>query len=253
MVVASNALYFPSICFSKLSILFQYRRLFHSKKFKGVLITVGIASTIYCVISMSVLTALCLPIQVPTLEDPHVQPLACVDIEYMLLWICSFNAAFDLLILCLPIYYVWRLHTTFRRKVQLTILFLLGLFVVAISIFRTWYFTHLGFEDMTWTGSLGNLWTEIEGCMAIVAGCLPAMMPIFRGRGRGKTKPTYKSSENVNLVTFGSSGKKKSKDISVTMQTTVDATAVNEGNYRELIDQVGQQNQAMYYQGGGRW
>lgn len=239
VLVASDALYFPSICFSKLAILFQYRRLFPAKKFKSVLITVGVASTVYCIISMSVLTALCVPIQVPTLEDPLAQPLACVNIEYMLLWICSWNAAFDLIILLLPMHYVWRLNTTFRRKLQLTFVFLFGSFVVAISILRTWYFTKLDFSDTTWSGSLGNMWTEVEGCMAIVVGCLPAMMPVFRGNCFGRQSSGRKPTANINLVTFGSGGKRKQlREISVSMDTAVDTTTDRDGNYTKLTDQV---------------
>ena len=220
-----------------------------------VLVAVGVGSTVYCIIGMSVLTALCLPYQVPTLENPDVHPLACLNLTYMLLWICSINAAFDLIILFLPIRNVWCLNTTVRRKLQLTFLFLFGSFVVAISILRTWYFTHLDFGDFTWTGgSLGNMWTEVEGCMAIVVGCLPAMMPVFRGRGFGRKKPTFKPRENVNLVTFGSGGKNKMPhDTPVIMQTTVTGTTLGNGNYTELIDHVGHENHARYYQGDGRW
>lgn len=213
------------------------------------------ASIVYCIIGMSVLTALCLPIQVPTLENPHVQPLACTNLTYMLLWICSINAALDLIILILPLHNVWRLNTTIRRKLQLTFLFLFGSFVVAISILRTWYFTHLDFYDFTWTGgSLGNMWTEVEGSMAIVVGCLPAMMPVFRGKGFGRKKPTFQPHQNVKLVTFGSGGKNNNPhDVSINMQTTVTGTTLDNGNYTELMDHTGQENHARYYQGDGMW
>lgn len=259
-VIASDALYFPSICFSKLSILFQYRRLFPSKRFKLVLVAVGIGSVIYCIIGMTLLTVLCLPLEVPTLENPHAQPLACTNLIYLLLWICSVNAALDVIILILPLHNVWHLKTTVRRKLQLTFLFLFGSFVVAISILRTWYFTHLDFHDFTWTGgSLGNMWTEVEGSMAIVVGCLPAMMPVFRRKcfGRqcvGRKKPALQPRENINMVTFGSGGKKnKPHGTSLAMQTTVTGTVLDNGNYIELVDHVGQENHARHYQGGGTW
>lgn len=253
--IASNALYFPSVCFSKLAILFQYRRLFPSNRFKWVLNAVGVGTTVYCIISMSVLTALCLPIQVPTLENPLVQPLACSNLTYMLTWICSINSGFDTIILLLPMHNVWRLNTTVRRKLQLTFLFLFGSFVVAISILRTWYLTHLDFNDFTWTGgSLGNMWTEVEGCMAIIVGCLPAMMPVFRGKGFGRKKSTFKPQVNINLATFGSGGKKKSIDPSASIQTMVNGTAIDNGYYTKLPNQVNQENQArFYYQGDDRW
>lgn len=54
----------------------------------------------------------------------------------------------------------------------------------------------------------------------------------------------------MNLVTFGSGGKRiKLNDISV-MQTTVTATTHRDGNYTELVDQLGQENQNQYYPGG---
>lgn len=240
LLLAVGALYPASICFSKLSILFQYRRLFPARNFKWVLIAVGVASTIYCIISMIALTALCLPVKVPALDDPLAKhPLACANIKTIVLWICSWNAAFDSIVLLLPMHYVWGLNITFRRKLQLTFVFLFGLFVVAISIVRTWYFTKLDFNDFTWSSSLGNMWSEVEGCMAIVVGCLPAMMPIFRASCSGRQTPGRKPTANINLVTFGSSGRRyKLRDISTTMSTTVNATRTGDANYTELTDQV---------------
>lgn len=244
MVVASNALYFPPICFSKLSILFQYRRLFPSRRFRSVLIAVGATSIAYCIISMSAFTALCVPIRVPTLENPLVPPLACTNVVDMIIWICSLNSVLDLIILLLPMHYVWRLKVTFRRKLQLTFVFLFGSFVVAISILRTWYFTHIDFHDYTWSGSMGNMWSEVGGCMAIVVGCLPAMMPIFRGGCFRRREPALGPTQNINLVTFGSSGKRnKFRDVSVDMPTTVDATTHGAGHYTVLTDRPSHENQ----------
>lgn len=193
---------------------------------------------------MSVITALCLPITVPTLENPVEVPLACGNVENMVVWICSWNAALDLIILLLPMHYVWRLNTTFRRKLQLTFVFLFGVFVVAISILRTWYFTYLDFNDNTWSASLGNMWTEVAGCMAIVVGCLPAMMPIFRGGCFRWKKRAPKPTPNINMVTFGSGGKRqKLRDITVTMTTTVDTTTKGEGDYLKLFEGPSQENQ----------
>lgn len=200
-------------------------------------------------VSMTVITVLCLPTKVPTLKDPLTRPLACDDLRYTLLWVCSWNATLDLITLLLPMHYVWRLNTTFRRKLQLTFVFLFGSFVVAISILRTWYFSMFDFNDATWTGgALGNMWTEVATCMAIVVGCLPAMVPIFRGSCFKKRKLGYMPTANINLVTFGSGGKKKNlRDISVTMTTTVNTTSNSDGNYAELVDQVGDEHQAIYY------
>lgn len=95
MLTVSDALYFPSICFSKMSILFQYRRLFPAKRFKWVLLAVGLASTIYCIVGMIVITVLCLPIRGPSLDNPMEHPLACTNIRDMIFWICSWNAVLD--------------------------------------------------------------------------------------------------------------------------------------------------------------
>lgn len=251
LLIGVGALYPVSICFSKLSILFQYRRLFPARNFKWVLIAVGTASTCYCVISMIVLTSLCLPVKVLALDDPRAQhPLACDNIKTIVLWICSWNAAFDFIVLLLPMHYVWALKVTLRRKLQLTFVFLFGFFVVAISILRTWYFTKLEFNDFTWSSSLGNMWSEVEGCMAIVVSCLPAMMPVFRGsclgrKGPGGSNPTAK----IHLVTFGSGGRKnKLRDISTTMTTTTDATRNGDGNYTELTDQFSHDGRPRQYQ-----
>lgn len=250
LLIAVGALYPVSICFSKLSILFQYRRLFPARNFKWVLIAVGTASTCYCVISMIILTSLCLPVKIFALDDPRAQhPLACDNIKTIVLWICSWNAAFDFIVLLLPMHYVWGLKVTLRRKLQLTFVFLFGFFVVAISILRTWYFTKLEFNDFTWSSSLGNMWSEVEGCMAIVVSCLPAMMPIFRASCLGRQKPAHMPTAKINLVTFGSGGRKnKLRDISTTMTTTTNATMNGDGNYTELTDHYSHDDRTRQYQ-----
>lgn len=244
LLVSVDALYVPPVCFSKLSILFQYRRLFPARNFKWVLIAVGAASTISCIISIIILTALCLPVKVPALNDPLAQhALRCANIKTIVIWVCSVNAAFDSIVLLLPMHYVWGLKVTLRHKLQLTFVFLFGVHVVAISILRTWYVTQLEFHDFTWSSSLTTMWSEVEGCMAIVVGCLPAMMPVFRASCSGRKKPGRKPTANINLVTFGSGGeRRKLRDHSATMTTAATATRSGDGDYTELTDQVSRED-----------
>lgn len=88
------------------------------------------------------------------------------------------NLLTDVLILCLPIPMVWGLNTTKAQKVTLTGIFLLGVFVCAISIVRISKISELAavnYDDVTWGLVDVYFWTTLEVSVGITSACLPTL------------------------------------------------------------------------------
>ncbi|MCJ1369857.1 hypothetical protein MMC20_001069 [Loxospora ochrophaea] len=76
---------------------------------------------------------------------------------------------------------VWNLHVSNSRKFLLSSVFLLGSFVVVISIVRIVWFVRLDLKspDFTWTYRNSHVWSIIELNVAVISGCLPSLRPIL--------------------------------------------------------------------------
>lgn len=199
----------PLFC-TKVSILILYTRLFPSTRFKRVCIGVGIFVGAYSITAIMTNIFQCTPVQ--SNWDKTITP-HCVDLGLELTIVSSINVLTDATILVLPMPFIWRLKTNLRRKIQLSALFLLGTFVVVVSIIRATYVSDVSFSDGFWVNSFPSMWSVVEDSLAIVAACLPVMRPIFNklaygapaGRSNLSNSEGKKSSSNRHIITIGGS------------------------------------------------
>ncbi|OAQ67640.1 hypothetical protein VFPPC_15712 [Pochonia chlamydosporia 170] len=89
--------------------------------------------------------------------------------------------ATDLMMLALPVPYIWRLQLPRIQKVALGCVFLVGIFVTIVSIVRFYYLLSLDLTDpdVTWNFVAVGVWSIVEGNIAIVCACLPFLKPII--------------------------------------------------------------------------
>ena len=243
----------PLFC-TKVSILLLYYRLFPSKRFKWVCIAVGIFVGAYSITAIMTNIFQCVPVQSnwDTSITPH-----CVNLGVELVVVSSLNVLTDAIILVLPMPFIWKLNMDVRRKLQLTGLFLMGSFVVVVSIIRVTYVSQVSFSDGFWVNSLPTVWSIVENCLAIVAACLPVMRPVFNkliygspdGRGHSKISSVNSGSlRRQHFVTIGGtevpmealSNGSSTGAIKVTNTTTIMHNNMNEdGNFVGLVDNNG--------------
>ena len=121
---AIEELYCTAVIFPKLSILGFYLRIFTTKLFRitvyiiaGILIVNGIAGVIT---SLST----CQPFAARW--DPSIPGAHCINTPQYWRWISFANIATDVVMLCLPLPAVWRLHVSTAQKYGLTLVFLTG-------------------------------------------------------------------------------------------------------------------------------
>ncbi|KAE8374945.1 hypothetical protein BDV26DRAFT_283842 [Aspergillus bertholletiae] len=124
IALANNVLYNVSISLTKLSILLFYRRIFAiSKGFRIAIWVVGGVVAGYFVSAVCGLIFAASPVEAQwKVWLPH------TTINNKPFWVSMgiINALLDFTLLCLPQPLVWRLHQTQRRKILLSMVFLLG-------------------------------------------------------------------------------------------------------------------------------
>ncbi|KAI0805537.1 hypothetical protein GGR55DRAFT_690563 [Xylaria sp. FL0064] len=128
------------------------------------------------------------------------------------------NLILDFIVLTLPLPILWRLRMSIRDKLTVTALFGFGFVTIALVIWRL-VVTERTRGTLDWTASLcqvGEI-AQLEILLGIIAVCIPTLGPLFNAYLKpvlirmGLTSNQSKPAGNSYLVTFGSSGKKKSR------------------------------------------
>ena len=123
MEYAAKINHSATITVIKMSVLFLYRNLFPGPRF-AIAINVVMAFVVAWGIATVLLTIFpCNPIH--NFWD-YYWPLNCVDAPNFFLWTTVLNVFADILILSLPLHRVWRLQMSFRQKLAVSGMFLLG-------------------------------------------------------------------------------------------------------------------------------
>lgn len=179
--IANITLWLATAAATKASLLLLYYRLFSPSKCFRLSVRIG-AAVVFCQwFSLTCLTIFeCIPIA--AFWDRAIQNAKCMDLARVTLASGVLNLLTDVLILCLPIPMVWGLNTTKAQKVTLTGIFLLGVFVCAISIVRISKISELAavnYDDVTWGLVDVYFWTTLEVSVGITSACLPTLRPLF--------------------------------------------------------------------------
>ncbi|OKP14896.1 hypothetical protein PENSUB_5207 [Penicillium subrubescens] len=124
-LVANQVLDFPfTVTPAKISILLFYARIFTTTNFR---ILAGMVGAIVLAHGISVFFAAifqCLPVQYAW--DKNIPGGSCFDQQAFYRYVSPPNILTDVLILIMPLPFVWRLHTRLTQKLALTGVFILG-------------------------------------------------------------------------------------------------------------------------------
>ncbi|KAI4240744.1 MAG: hypothetical protein L6R40_004989 [Gallowayella cf. fulva] len=87
------------------------------------------------------------------------------------------NIVTDAALLVLPMPFIWKLHLPKAQKIGLTSVFILGIFVIGVSIARFTFIIDLDLAspDITWNSVDVQIWTGVECYVA----CLPSLRPLL--------------------------------------------------------------------------
>ncbi|KAI1121816.1 hypothetical protein F5Y10DRAFT_288007 [Nemania abortiva] len=162
----------------KLSILWFYHNLFSvDKALQRIIRGTIVLSIVWFVVATLVIAFQCMPVE--AYWENFDTPPYCLEYPRVLLGYELSNLLIDVVILCIPIGTVLRLHLPWLKKVPIIGIFLLGAVVCIFSIVRLtaiWNPPHI-FQDFNFGGTY--LWSTSQLGVAIVTSCLPTFGPLL--------------------------------------------------------------------------
>ncbi|PIA92171.1 hypothetical protein CB0940_09437 [Cercospora beticola] len=170
---ASVWIYYPALMFAKLSILFQYLRIFPDRRFRRwcwILMAVIVAWTGWAF--FSALFA-CWPIQ--HFWDDSI-PGACLN--RLAVWFsnAAMNIVTDIATTVLPLPVLKSLNLPKRQRYILMVVFGMGGVVCIISIMRLSALYAISVSnDVSWDNPLAAIWSSLEVNVGIVCSCIPTL------------------------------------------------------------------------------
>lgn len=119
------------------------------------------------------------------------------------------NIITDAAILVLPIPYIWKLQLPRAQKFALTSIFILGVFVIGVSIARFTFIINLNLvsPDITWNFVNTQVWTGVESHVGIICACLPSLRPLLNLILFGSIDRSQRPSSTGRKVSHGLSGR----------------------------------------------
>ncbi|TGJ78459.1 hypothetical protein E0Z10_g10304 [Xylaria hypoxylon] len=174
-----------SLVFTKLSVVLFYRRIFRGKLFSIVSVALLVIISGWGVSFFFAILLECIPISQAwkSLYGTPEHGKYCYQYVPMFKATAISNMIVDIGILSVPIPIVWGLKAPLRQRIAISGIFLLGAFVVGISIARVYFFyqSTASYEDaldITVNIAPALYWSELEASIAVVSACLPTLKPL---------------------------------------------------------------------------
>jgi len=185
----------------KISILFQYRRIFAGTRMQRATLIALFILGAWGIALVTSLAMICLPIQ--ALWDPNVHG-QCMPFLPAFFAPAVINMVTDFGIFILPLPAIKSLQLPLRQKIMLFCIFGLGFFTCIISIVRLSTLDAAATTaDPTWDNTEAALWSYLELTIAILAACLPTLRPLMlkivpKFMGGGSSSSGTKDTSNSN-------------------------------------------------------
>jgi hypothetical protein len=106
----------------------------------------------------------------------------CIQVRSIYLGGSVPNVILDILIVFLPMPYVWRLHAPMGQRLVLAGMFVLGTFIAVVSLVRLVIFLQIPIAtsgDATYNFREIIVWSIVEVNVGLVCACLPSLKPAF--------------------------------------------------------------------------
>ncbi|KAL4962760.1 uncharacterized protein BDV14DRAFT_191416 [Aspergillus stella-maris] len=108
----------------------------------------------------------------------------------------ALNLVTDLMVLTMPMPYLWKLEMRISQKLPLIAVFAIGLFVCVATIMRLVSLSLLDFNDLTFNITDALIWGTIEPALGVTLACIPFMKPVFPFTRSMARYTTYSSTDS---------------------------------------------------------
>ncbi|KAI3392170.1 hypothetical protein diail_6118, partial [Diaporthe ilicicola] len=207
----SEIFYIVTLGLIKISICFLYIRIFSNSTLKKVLWGTQIFNVLLIVAFLCADFGQCVPLSYFWDAWDKEHSGSCFDTNALAYAHSSINIALDVWMLILPATQVWRLNMPFKKRLDVSAMFAIGIFLTAASIVRLTTLREFGKDSDDYTSFYPvSVWTVVELTVGMIVACLPAARIIVVKYGTSVLEATIKSSRRTESETLPSYNKKKS-------------------------------------------
>ncbi|CAF9915440.1 MAG: hypothetical protein HETSPECPRED_002489 [Heterodermia speciosa] len=183
-VPPAQAFFATSIAFAfsvtalKLSVLFFYGRIFPQRQFRIICILVGIVCIAWFIAYIFLFFFTCIPFAY--YWDKSIPGGHCMNENHIGYYgTTPPDILTNIVLLVLPIPYLWKLQMRKAKKIAITAIFVLGTFVLVGSIVRVPLLVQLKYTDVSYTVINAGIWLNVECNIGIISASLPTLRPFF--------------------------------------------------------------------------
>ncbi|KAI4592690.1 hypothetical protein KJ359_010592 [Pestalotiopsis sp. 9143b] len=191
---------------SKLSVLAMYMTLMPVPRMIIAVKIVGAFVVLYNVSGFITGLAICRPYS-KNFDWQGTEAGECGDVKVYYQWLSAINVVPDVIILLLPLPFVYNLQLAFKKKIVLFGMFSVGFMTCAVTIYRQCLLPSLDATNPTGTGLLAFLFSTVEIAVAVSLACVPFLRPFFRGTFGGSSADNSKYKTNASYA-FSNTGTK---------------------------------------------
>jgi hypothetical protein len=168
----------------------------------------------------------------------------CIDKKKFYMGASIPNVITDVVLVAMPLPYVWKLHAPIAQRIVLAGIFALGAFVSIVSIIRLSVLvkTTSGVMDLTYTFKDVYLWSLVEIQVGLICVCLPSLRPMVRVMGlnslfsfSSRSRPSGATPDPYRGLSNGRSGQSGSRIKGNSFFGTSDGTRVGDEDEFEMI------------------
>ncbi|PHH89733.1 hypothetical protein CDD83_5405 [Cordyceps sp. RAO-2017] len=152
IALANNIIYNASISFSKASVIYFYYRIFGT--YRALRLQLRIVSGLVALNFLAAVLGLVFATSPVRAQWDILVPHTTIHNKAFWSSMAIINISLDIVILAIPQARVWRLTLSFRRRVLVSLVFLLGAFVIIASCVRIIYMLTIDVNDVTCETSL---------------------------------------------------------------------------------------------------
>ncbi|CAN8095580.1 unnamed protein product [Discula destructiva] len=195
-----------SMALNKISILILCCRVFTSKRLHLIAnLTIGLI-TVWAIGCIVIDLKICKPIQY--IWDKSIDGTCGPDTEFYITT-GVINIIAGLIVLVLPMPYIYKLQLAAYKKITLMFTFGIGFFVCVVSVVKVALLAHVNFADVTWSIQNALILSILETSLAIIVACIPVLRPLFKNSLITRAARSRYISRNMSVVAPGQNGGSK--------------------------------------------
>jgi hypothetical protein len=233
-------LYFFQLTLLKLTLLFFFLRIFPKTIVRNLLKGTIAFTILYGIAFIIAAVFQCRPISHYWNSWDLEHKGQCININGLAWTNAGISIVLDVWMLVLPLWEVFKLQLSFRKKISVALMFLVGTFVTVVSCLRLQSLVHFAVSsNPTWDQTPVINWSNIEINVGIICACMPTLrvilvrvFPSIMGTTKGASSQAYHAKYGYGSRSHGGGGGSKMGQ----MMSAGGSRGVNEITYTKTFE-----------------